>query len=64
MFCIDESFIIIRGYNEFALGNAAAIIGRVRPNNVVVAAVTPVSLILLSFLSPGGTEDGLKEQHC
>jgi hypothetical protein len=61
MVCIGESFIIICGYNEFALENAAAIIVRVRPNNVlltVVAAVTPVSLILLSFLCPGGTEDG------
>jgi S-adenosylmethionine/arginine decarboxylase-like enzyme len=66
MVCIDESFIIIHVYNEFALGNAAAIVVCVCPINVLTvdAVVAPVSLILLSFLSPGGTEDGLKDQHC
>ena len=49
MLCIDDSFIIICVYNEFALENAATIIVRVRQDNVltVVAAVTPGWLILL-----------------
>ena len=44
MLCIYESFIIICVYKVFAFENAAAIIVRVRQDNVltVVAAVTPV----------------------
>ena len=64
MLCIYESFIIICVYNEFAFENAAAIIVRVPPDNVltVVAAVTPGWLILLSFLRQGDTEDGLSNE--